>query len=121
MDAVQEVKTEIVNYSSEYGRDVGQMSLTTKSGTNNLHGSVYDYRQVNGLNARDPYSKYEDPSRGRDPGHQDQYGFTVGGPVSIPKVFDGRTKAFFFASMERLRRRGQDTYLTYVPTEREHL
>ncbi len=119
MDAVQEVKTEVVNYSAEYGRDVGQMSLTTKSGTNNLHGSVYDYRQVNGLNARDPYSKYEDPTRGRDPGHQDQYGFTVGGPVYIPRVLDLRNKLFFFASMERLRRRGQDTYLTYVPTDRE--
>ncbi len=119
MDTVQEVKTEVINYSSEYGRDVGQLSLTTKSGTNDLHGTVYDFRQVNGLNARDPYSKYEDPNRGRDPGYQDQYGFTVGGPVFIPKVFNGKNKAFFFAGWERLRRRGQDTYLAYVPTERE--
>jgi hypothetical protein len=64
-DAIQEVKTEIVNYSAEYGRDVGQLSLTTKSGTNALHGSVYDFRQVNGNNARDPYTKIIDPLRGR--------------------------------------------------------
>ena len=118
-DAIQEVKTEIVNYSAEYGRDVGQLSLTTKSGTNTVHGSVYDFRQVNGNNARDPYTKVIDPLRGRDGWHQDQWGFTVGGPVYIPKVFDGRNKAFFFSSFERLRRRGGETYLAYVPTERE--
>lgn len=119
VDAIQEVKTEIVNYSAEYGRDVGQLSLTTKSGTNTLHGSAYDFRQVNGMNARDPYTKIIDPLRGRDGWHQDQWGFTVGGPVYIPKVFDGRNKAFFFTNFERLRRRGGETYLAYVPTERE--
>jgi len=119
MDAVQEVKTEIVNFSAEYGRDVGQLSLTTKSGTNALHGSVYDYRQVNGLNARDPYTLFEDPERGRDPWHQDQYGFAVGGPIYIPKVYNGKNKAFFFTSFERLRRRGSSTILALVPTARE--
>jgi len=118
-DAIQEVKTEIVNFSAEYGRDVGQLSVTTKSGTNKLHGTVYDYRQVNGLNARDPYAIFEDPTRGRDAWHQDQWGYTVGGPVYIPKVFDGRNKAFFFNSFERLRRRGRETYYGYVPTARE--
>ncbi|MGE5647667.1 MAG: carboxypeptidase regulatory-like domain-containing protein [Acidobacteriota bacterium] len=119
MDAVQEVKADVVNYSAEYGRDVGQLSIVTKSGTNALHGTVYDYRQVNGLNARAPYDKFLDPERGRDGWHQDQYGFTVGGPVFIPKVFDGRNKAFFFASWERLRRRGQSTFFAYTPTEAE--
>ncbi len=111
MDSVQEIKTEIVNYSAEYGRDVGQMSLTTKSGTNALHGTAYDFRQVNGMNARDPYTLFEDPARGRDGWHQDQYGFTVGGPVVIPKVYNGHNKAFFFVSWERLRRRGASTIL----------
>lgn len=119
MDSVQEVKTEIVNYSAEYGRDVGQLSLTTKSGTNSLHGTAYDFRQVNGLNARDPYTIYEDPARGRDGWHQDQWGFSVGGPVYIPKIFNGKNKAFFFVSLEQLRRRGNTTILAYVPTARE--
>ena len=56
MDTVQEVKAEVINYSAEYGRDVGQISLTTKSGTNALHGTVYDFFQNSGLNANDPYS-----------------------------------------------------------------
>lgn len=118
-DSIQEVKTEIVNFSAEYGRDVGQLSITTKSGTNTLHGSGYDYRQVNGLNARDPYTIYEDPLRGRDGWHQDQWGFTLGGPIYIPKIFNGKNKAFFFTSFERLRRRGTSTFLAYVPTARE--
>ena len=90
MDAVQEVKAEVINYSAEYGRDVGQISLTTKSGTNALHGTVYDFLQNAGINANDPYSiVYGIP---RIPYHQNQYGFTVGGPVYIPKLFDGKNK-----------------------------
>ena len=117
MDAVQEVKAEVVNYSAEYGRDVGQISLTTKSGTNALHGTVYDYFQNAGLNANDPYSIiYGTP---RTPFHQNQYGFTVGGPVFIPKIFNGKNKMFFFASFERLRNRSQEPLLAYVPTAAE--
>lgn len=119
IDSVQEVKTEIVNYSAEYGREVGQLSMTTKSGTNHLHGSVYDFRMVNGLNARDPYTIFEDPDRGRDHWHHDQFGFAVGGPVVIPRVYNGRNKAFFFASYDGYRRKGFETQLAYTPTERE--
>ena len=117
MDAVQEVKAEVINYSAEYGRDVGQISLTTKSGTNALHGTVYDFFQNSGLNANDPYSVATGVPRSAY--HQNQYGFTVGGPVYIPKVFNGKNKMFFFASVERLRNRGQSQVLAYVPTEAE--
>lgn len=113
-DTIQEVKAEISNYSAEYGRDVGQISITTKSGTNNLHGSVYDAFQNSGLNANDPYSIFQGIPRSAY--HQNQYGFTVGGPVFIPKVFNGRNKAFFFASFERLRNSGQTAFTAYVPT-----
>jgi hypothetical protein len=117
MDAVQEVKAEVINYSAEYGRDVGQISLTTKSGTNNLHGTVYDFFQNSGMNANDPYSiVYGVP---RTPYHQNQYGFTVGGPVYIPHVFNGRNKLFFFASAEWLRSRSNGTMRAYVPTTLE--
>ena len=113
-DTIQEVKAEVSNYSAEYGRDVGQISITTKSGTNSLHGSVYDAFQNSGLNANDPYSIFQGIPRSAY--HQNQYGFTVGGPVFIPKVFDGRNKAFFFASFERLRNTGLTNFSAYVPT-----
>src|SRR5580700_1592386 len=113
-DTIQEVKAEVSNYSAEYGRDVGQISVTTKSGTNTLHGSVYDAFQNAGMNANNAYSIYQGIPR--SPYHQNQYGFTVGGPVYIPKIFDGRNKAFFFGSFERLRNSGLTAFTAYVPT-----
>ncbi|HUO17180.1 MAG TPA: TonB-dependent receptor [Verrucomicrobiae bacterium] len=113
-DTIQEVKAEVSNYSAEYGRDVGQISVTTKSGTNDLHGSVYDVFQNAGLNANDPWSIYQGLARSAY--HQNQYGFTVGGPVYIPKIFNGRNKAFFFTSFERLRNSGLTSFSAYVPT-----
>jgi hypothetical protein len=117
MDAVQEVKAEVINYSSEYGRDVGQISLTTKSGTNSLHGTVYDFFQNAGLNANDPYDILS--GNARSAFHQNQYGFTVGGPVFIPKIFNGKNKMFFFTSVEQLRTRSQSQLQAYVPTAAE--
>lgn len=116
-DTIQEVKAEVSNYSAEYGRDVGQLDVTTKSGTNNFHGTVYDAFQNAGLNAIDPYSKYQGIPRSAY--HQNQYGFTVGGPVWIPKVYNGHNKLFFFGSFERLRNRGEAQFTTYVPTDAE--
>ena len=116
-DTIQEVKAEVSNYSAEYGRDVGQINVTTKSGTNGLHGTAYDALQNAGMNAVDPYSKFQGISR--SPYHQNQYGFTVGGPVYIPKVFNGKNKLFFFGSFERLRNSGQSQFTTYVPTDAE--
>jgi hypothetical protein len=117
LDTIQEVKAEVSNYSAEYGRDVGQISVTSKSGTNTLHGSVYDTLQNSGMNANNPYSNFQDIPRNAF--HQNQYGFTVGGPVIIPKVFNGKNKLFFFASFERLRNRGETQFTSYVPTTAE--
>jgi len=116
-DTIQEVKAEVSNYSAEYGRDVGQISVTTKSGTNNLHGSVYDAFQNAGMNANAPYDIYQGVPRSAY--HSNQYGFTVGGPVYIPKVFNGRNKLFFFASFERWRKVGVQQITDYVPTDAE--
>src|SRR5437016_3204962 len=116
-DTIQEVKVEVSNYSAAYGRDVGQISVSTKSGTNNLHGTVFESFQNAGLNANDPFSNHEGLSR--SPYHQNQYGFTVGGPVYLPKVFNGKNKMFFFGSFERLRNRGLSPFTAYVPTTAE--
>jgi hypothetical protein len=116
-DTIQEVKAEVSNYSAEYGRDVGQISVTSKSGTNALHGSVYDTLQNEGMNANDPWSIYQGIPRSAY--HQNQYGFTVGGPVYLPKIFNGKNKLFFFGSFERLRNRGMSQYTAYVPTTAE--
>ena len=116
-DSIQEVKADVSNYSAEYGRDIGQLNVTTKSGTNELHGSAYDVLQNAGMNANNTWSNFQ--GIGRNPYHQNQYGFTVGGPVYIPKLFNGKNKLFFFTSFEQLRNRGRNQYSTYVPTDAE--
>ncbi len=122
MDAVQEVKAEITNYSAAYGRDVGQISLTTKSGTQELHGTVYNFFQNAGLNANDPYFKatHLPADWQRNAYHQNQYGFTAGGPVLLPRIFDGRKhKLFFFGSFEQMRNRGSSLATAELPTADE--
>ena len=116
-DSIQEVKADVSNYSAEYGRDVGQLNVTTKSGTNELHGTAYDTLQNAGMNANNAWSNFQ--GIGRNPYHQNQYGFTAGGPVYIPKLFNGKNKMFFFTSFEQLRNRGLNQYSTYVPTDAE--
>ena len=70
------------------------INQTMKSGTNQLHGSIYDYAANNVLNAAQPYTDISVPTRRHD------YGFTVGGPVILPKVYNGTNKSFFFMSFE---------------------
>ena len=70
------------------------MNVVTKSGTNDLHGTVYDYLVNTSLNAAPSYLGV------RNAIHQNDYGFTVGGPVWIPKVYKGRNRTLFFFSLE---------------------
>ena len=70
------------------------MNVVTKSGTNDLHGTGYDYLVNTALNAAQPYTGLKNAI------HQNDYGFTVGGPVWIPKLYNGRNKTFFFFSFE---------------------
>jgi len=79
------------SFSAEYGRaGTWFYSVTTKSGSNDLHGSVYDYFVNTTLNARDFFQAT------RQIYHQNNGGYTLGGPVYIPKIYDGRNKTFFF-------------------------
>ncbi len=119
MNAVQEVQVQSLNYSAAYTRDIGQISLTVKSGTNRLHGAGYDYFQNAGLNAIDSYTERVDPTVKKTPYHENQFGFSLGGPVYIPKVLDGRNKAFFFVAYEGIRKRGTIPIFGYVPTAAE--
>lgn len=84
LDGVQEVKVITNNFTAEYGRNSGsQVQIITKSGTNNYHGSVYEYHQNAFFNARD----FFDTSGRATPLVQNVYGFTAGGPVLKNKMF----------------------------------
>ncbi|MCU1336427.1 MAG: Cna B-type protein [Bryobacterales bacterium] len=98
VDAIQEIAIQTSNFAAEFGTSGGAMvNLVTKSGTNQFHGTGYDYAVNEILNAGQPYTGVRNKLRQHD------YGFTFGGPVRIPKVYDGTNKTFFFWSFEQFR------------------
>jgi hypothetical protein len=104
VDAIQEVAIETSNYAAEYGQAGGGVfNVTMKSGTNQFHGSTYDYLVNTALNAGVPFTNNGDGQLLRPPIHQNDYGFSLGGPVWIPKVYDGHDKTFFFFNFEQFR------------------
>src|SRR5262249_42065919 len=86
-----------------------QIKFVTRGGTNKLTGSIYEYHRNPSLNANYWFNNRDlppDPRTGKAPRNRillNQYGFRVGGPIWIPKVFDGRDKAFFFVNYEEYR------------------
>jgi hypothetical protein len=111
VDSVEEVAVQTSNFAAEYGQAGGGLfNMTMKSGTNRLHGSAYDYWYNEALNASSPYGS-------KDRQRRNDYGFTLGGPVYIPKVHDGRDKTFFFFNWEQFREKAVDSTTKYtVPT-----
>ena len=97
-DSVKETKIITSNFSAQYGRTSGGfVEYTTKSGTSAFHGSGYDYYNYQGLNATGELIPQKTPTR------NENWGFTIGGPVVIPKVYDGRKhQTFFFANLDDL-------------------
>jgi hypothetical protein len=95
-DAIQEFKVQTSNYSAEFGQSAGGVvNVITKSGTNNWHGSVYEFFRNNNLDGRNYFAQ------NRPRYQQNQFGASLGGPVIIPKLYNGRDKLFFFADDEQ--------------------
>ncbi len=94
-EAVQEVAILTSSFAPEYGAGGGAVvNVITKSGTNAYHGTGYDYLVNRALNAAQPYTGLKNAI------HQNDFGFTVGGPVWIPKLYNGTNKTFFFFNFE---------------------
>ena len=112
VDAVQEVAIQTSNYSAEYGQVGGGLfNFTMKSGTNSFHGMIYDYFVNTIFNASQPYTNLINAQ------HRNDFGGNVGGPLWIPKVYNGRNKTFFFVNMELYRETQLfDTTPQTVPT-----
>ena len=105
VDAIQEVSVQTSNFAAEYGQvGGGYINFTMKSGTNQLHGSAYDYYQNNALEAGLPFT-VNSAGNGHvlNPLNRNDYGFSLGGPVRIPKLYNGKDKTFFFFSFEQFR------------------
>jgi hypothetical protein len=117
-DSLQEFKVETNNLTPDYGRLAGgAIQFRTKSGTNHLHGTAYEYLRNKVLNSN---TYFGNQAHLPNPAFtQNQYGFNVGGPVYIPHVYDGHNKTFFFVNFEGFGLRQGITYTTTVPTAAE--
>lgn len=98
-DTVAEFRILTSNYTAEYGRNGGGIiSVVTKSGTNSIHGSAFEFLRNDALNANTFFNNRNNLPR--EVLKRNQYGFTIGGPVVIPKLLDGRDRVFFFAGFQ---------------------
>jgi len=112
VDAIAEFKLISNNYTAEFTHALaGVTSFTMKSGTNDLHGSAFFFNSIEKYNARNFFQSSKPPYK------QNEYGGTIGGPVLIPKVYDGRNKTFFFFSWDQYYQRSPGSPgLGTVPT-----
>jgi hypothetical protein len=115
LDSLQEFRATTSTYSAEYGRTPGgQFSLTSRSGTNSWHGSGYDYFRNGAMDANNTFNKSATPSVARQAERQNDFGGTLGGPIRIPRLYNGIDKTFFFFSYEGLRLMSPTAAQTYV-------
>jgi hypothetical protein len=113
-DAVQEFKVETNTFSAEYGRAGGGIfNVVTKSGGNELHFSMYEFLRNDKLNANDFFANTAGSQK--PPFRFNQFGGTIGGPVVLPRFYDGRNRTFFFASAELVRFVQGITFTATVP------
>jgi hypothetical protein len=118
MEAVDEVKVELYQADAAYGDTLGgTVNITTKSGTNQYHGSLYEFNQTSALAANQFFLN----AAGVQPTvtRSNQYGGTVGGPVRVPKAFNGKDKLFFFLAYEGFKDSTPGTFTSAVPTSAE--
>jgi hypothetical protein len=110
VDAIQEVAVQTSNFAAEYGQaGGGYFNYTMKSGTNQFHGSGYDYFNNEALNAGLPWTdagitnSLKANQHIRNVVRRNDYGFTLGGPVLLPKIYNGHDRTFFFFNFEQFR------------------
>ena len=115
-EAIDEFKLETGDYSAEIGHGLGGvLNAVMKSGTNKLHGDLFDYLRNDVLDARD-WNTAKTPSIPKAELRQNLFGGTIGGPVYIPGVYNGRDKTFFFFDYQERKAIAPSPYQTSVPT-----
>ena len=122
VDVTQEFKVQTNSSAAEFGRSSGGiLNIVTKSGVNRFHGSAYEFLGNDQLNAAQFFvnrsGKPPIPGRSdfRTPLRYNQYGFTIGGPVAIPKLYSGKDKTFFFGGYEGTKVRQYNFVTSVVP------
>jgi Carboxypeptidase regulatory-like domain len=123
VDAIQEVSIQTSNFAAEFGQAAGgYFNYTMKSGTNQYHGSAYEYFVNEAFNAGLPLTNagttnaLKNGQQIRNRLRRSDFGGTIGGPIAIPKVYDGHDKTFFFVNIERFVETRSFTNIETVPT-----
>jgi hypothetical protein len=114
VDAIQEIAVQTSNFAPEYGAvGGGFFNVTIRSGTNQYHGTAYDYIVNEVTNAGEPFSYINLPVHPneflRPRARRMDYGWTIGGPASIPKVYNGKASRFSFSTLSSTVKRSIST------------
>ncbi len=113
VDSIQEFKVQSSAAPAAYGGGPTIINVTFRSGTNNYHGTLYEFVRNSDFDAKNYFDSQTQPI---PPFHMNQFGANVSGPVIIPHVFNGKDKLFFFADYEGKRSSQPQTYISTVPT-----
>ena len=114
IEAIEEFKIQRSTFGAEFGRSSAIVNTTLRRGTNGLHGSVFDFWQNRELNGTDFFLNRT--SRPSPPLNQHNFGTAVGGPVRIPKLYDGRNRTFWFFNYEGFRQRSSSAATGLYPS-----
>ncbi|MGH9161353.1 MAG: TonB-dependent receptor domain-containing protein, partial [Vicinamibacteraceae bacterium] len=113
-EALREFKVLTASYSAEYGRTSGgSVNAIVDSGTNELRGSLYEYFRNEKLNANNFFNNLRGDPKPQD--RYNQFGFSLGGPLTVPGLYGGRDRTFFFVNYEGLRRSDPSTQISTIP------
>ncbi len=116
IESIREFKVQTNMYSADVGRNSGAVvDVVTKSGTNQIHGSAFEFLRNSGMDARNYFNARGTPF---PPFRYNQYGFSLGGPVYLPKIYNGKNRTFFFADWEGYRRNTVQSSLRSVATNK---
>ena len=112
IDLIEEFKIQRNTFSAEFGRGASQINVVTKSGSNIIHGSLFEFLRNDALNARSFFDPANKPQL-----RLNQFGGTVGGPVLLPKIYNGRNRTFWLFNYEGKRQRVPNTRNSALPTQ----
>ncbi|MDZ7636658.1 MAG: carboxypeptidase-like regulatory domain-containing protein [Bryobacterales bacterium] len=118
VDALQEFKVQSGIYPAEFGRGATQINISTKGGSNEYHGTLFYFLRNEVLDAKNYAFTSARPEK--DPFKWNQFGFTLGGPITIPKLVDGKNRLFFMTNYEWFRQRRNVQSVYSVPTQAMH-
>ena len=110
VDEIQEFKVQTANMSAEFGYGSSVVNVSIKSGTNGLHGTGWEFLRNDSMDARSFFATQVEPLK------RNQFGANAGGPVTLPRIYNGKNRTFWFFSYEGLRLRQGASFAPTVPT-----